>query len=314
MSSIEQIAGKHLGKAGDGTTVAPYVTPTAIDSSLLVAVPRILNRTQYGIDSSNLPFAGVDVWNAYEFSALTNNGYPVVAQLKIVYPAESENIVESKSLKLYLNSFNMARLARAPQEVLSRARATIEEHLTEVLGISSGHVYANFFDRNSVSNPAAPFMSRFISLDDYLDVSTLTFDSIGEDPSLLIGQDWVVPGSREICVRSSVLRSNCRVTNQPDWGDVFIYMRSNMSLKYEGLLKYLVSMRTENHFHEEICEAIYMRLNTIFNPDALLVGCLYTRRGGIDINPVRVSSRSLMHSFCPDLVDADVYVEKLWRQ
>jgi len=122
MSLIEQIASKHLGKAGDGTIVKPYVTPDFIDKTLLVPVPRVLNRTQYDIDEANLPFVGIDVWNAYEFSALTNNGFPVVGHVKIVYGANSTNIVESKSLKLYLNSFNMCKLGDLPSQVITTAK------------------------------------------------------------------------------------------------------------------------------------------------------------------------------------------------
>ena len=108
---INQIANVHLGKAGDGSTVKPYVTPDDVDPSLLVPVPRHLNRTAYGIDDNDLKFVGTDAWNAYEFSTLLTNGFPISGWLKFSYPSDTPNIVESKSVKLYLNSFNMARLA-----------------------------------------------------------------------------------------------------------------------------------------------------------------------------------------------------------
>ena len=102
MTNINDIASVHLGKAGDGTVVKPYVTPNNIDPSLLVGIPRKLNRKQYKIDSNNLPFEGLDSWNCYEFSTLMNNGFPISGVLRVIYPANSPNIVESKSLKLYL--------------------------------------------------------------------------------------------------------------------------------------------------------------------------------------------------------------------
>ena len=105
-NEIENIASVHLGKAGDGTVVKPYVTPDHIDPTLLVGIPRYLNRDQYDLYADDLPFLGYDVWNCYEFSTLTNNGFPVSGVLRIVYPCDSFKIVESKSLKLYLNSYN----------------------------------------------------------------------------------------------------------------------------------------------------------------------------------------------------------------
>ena len=104
---LNKLVGVHLCKAGDGTAVKPYVTPDNVDATLLVSVPRILNRTAYNIDEDKLPFVGTDAWNAYEFSTLLTNGFPVSGWLKFTYSSDSPNIVESKSVKLYLNSFNM---------------------------------------------------------------------------------------------------------------------------------------------------------------------------------------------------------------
>ena len=114
---LNKLVSVHLGKAGDGTVVKPYVTPDEVDASLLVAVPRQLNRIAYGIDSEKLNFVGVDAWNAYEFSTLLKNGFPVSGWLKFTYAADSPNIVESKSVKLYLNSYNMAKLIETTDDV-----------------------------------------------------------------------------------------------------------------------------------------------------------------------------------------------------
>lgn len=308
MSLIEQIASKHLGKAGDGTIVKPYVTPDFIDKSLLVPVPRVLNRTQYNIDEANLPFIGVDVWNAYEFSALTNNGFPVVGHVKIVYGASSEHIVESKSLKLYLNSFNMCKLGDLPSQVIDTAKKIIETDLCEILGPT---VSANIFIPIETNNPKNPVQGQFKNLDN-LNTMDMQFDKYNEAPDLLTSEHHV--SNKVTAVYSSNLRSNCRVTNQPDWGDVYIYMLGKETVSPESILQYLVSMRNENHFHEEICECIYKRLHDKFNPDELFVTCLYTRRGGIDINPVRASSSYLLLNHAKYLIDAHMYTKKMWRQ
>ena len=110
------------------------------------------------------------------------------------------------------------------------------------------------------------------------------------------------------------LRSNCRVTNQPDWGDVYIYMKGASLPSDTSLLKYIVSMRKENHFHEEICETIYKRLHDALSPEELVVTCLYARRGGIDINPVRASNTALIARECQDLVDPFVMHVKTAKQ
>lgn len=304
---LNELASKHLGKAGDGTVVKPYVTPTEIDKSLLVAVPRKLNRVQYNIDDNNLPFIGIDVWNAYEFSALTDNGFPVVGHVKCSYDASSENIVESKSFKLYLNSFNMCKLGTKPDDVLNAATDIIQRDLREILGNSvEVHIFIGQIAK-------FPIKGLFVNLDSIPDYDTATVYNIyNENPELLVS----TPVDNEITytVHSSVLRSNCRVTNQPDWGDVYIVMKTAHDIPETAFLSYLISMRNENHFHEEICECIYTRLTEKFNPSSLLVACLYTRRGGIDINPVRASDYSVIRNWVPDLVDAHTYTQKTWRQ
>lgn len=308
MSLIEQIASKHLGKAGDGTIVKPYVTPDFIDKTLLVPVPRVLNRTQYDIDEANLPFVGIDVWNAYEFSALTNNGFPVVGHVKIVYGANSTNIVESKSLKLYLNSFNMCKLGDLPSQVITTAKKIIEDDLCEILGPT---VSVNIFIPIETHNGKQPVLGQFRDVDT-LNTFDMKFDKYNEAPELLTSMKH--DSNKITAVYSANLRSNCRVTNQPDWGDVYIYMLGKETITSESILQYLVSMRNENHFHEEICECIYKRLHSKFNPEELFVACLYTRRGGIDINPVRASSSYLMIEHAKYLIDAHTYTNKMWRQ
>jgi 7-cyano-7-deazaguanine reductase len=293
MNEIEKIASVHLGKAGDGSVVKPYVTPDYVDETLLVPIPRHLNRTAYNINDKELPFVGVDTWNAYEFSTMLKNGFPISGTLSIVCDAETPNIVESKSMKLYLNSYNMARLIDTLDDFYI-IEDMIASHLEKALGtIASDYNVLVSFQPASYDAVYDPMRKEYITLEEYLNVEKIEFNAYNEDPSILkivdVGADnypsrW----------RSYSLRSNCRVTNQPDWGDVYIHMTGSKRPTPESLLQYIVSMRKENHFHEEIAECIYKRLHDICAPDELVVACLYTRRGGIDINPVRASSRDLL--------------------
>ena len=299
----------HLGRSSDGKVTAPYVTPMEIDPGLLVGVRRSINRKQYNIDDYNLPFDGYDVWNAYEFSALTDSGFPVVGQVKIVYAADTLNIVESKSLKLYLNSFNMVKLGKDIISVLRTAGEIISHDLIKLLNTN---VKVNIFgpDTTSIAHHS-PFTKGFKQID-FADVADLKWE-YNENPALL----KLNMNNRILAVHTTSLRSNCRVTNQPDWGDVYIYMDGRSCdagvPTEESVLQYIVSMRNENHFHEEICECIYKRLKDAFNPVELFVACLYTRRGGIDINPIRASSEELITRIAPELVGYN-RVTKTWRQ
>jgi len=284
---INDIASRHLGKAGDGTVVKPYVTPDSIDSSLLVAIPRIENRRDYNIDEDNLPFVGLDVWNAYEVSALTNSGFPVTGIVKIVYSSDSKFIVESKSLKLYLNSFNMDKLGDTAHSVQQQIEFLIREDLSSVLETD---VQVKMFTHyQSTESPQGFDMY----IEDVVDESSLSFDSYNETADLLT----YVEGDCHIKVKCGLLRSNCRVTNQPDWGTLFIEIKGAKTPTYESLLQYIVSMRKENHFHEEIVECIYKRLYDAMPGVDILVAALYTRRGGIDINPIRATQVGMLKSF-----------------
>lgn len=310
-NEIENIASVHLGKAGDGTVVKPYVTPDHVDPDLLVGIPRYLNRDQYDLYADDLPFLGYDVWNCYEFSTLTNNGFPVSGVLRIVYPCDSFKIVESKSLKLYLNSYNMMKCGETIDDVIETVEKTVYDDLSEVLG---DDVRVTFHDSGSRS--VLPFgVVKFDTLEDHLadKLHTISFEHTNEDPKILQTKDTDFV-DQFFFWHSSVLRSNCRVTNQPDWGDVYIVINSTKTVTPESLLQYIVSMRKENHFHEEITECIYKRLWDLLQPKELLVACLYTRRGGIDINPVRASHQGTVDKFAHYLYDDTVLNKKTLRQ
>lgn len=309
MNKIEEIASKHLGKAGDGSVVKPYVTPDAIDKSLLVAIPRQLNRDHYGINS-HTKMVGYDTWNAYEVSFLLDNGFPVNCVAKFIYSSDSECIVESKSLKLYLNSYNMQKMGPTFDDAYCNALGQMTKDLGDVLETI---VSVDLFIEQHLDEivPHDAFCGTFPLLEDINDVDTMEFPWYNEDPSIIkanITDDTIMN------FKSVSLRSNCRVTNQPDWGDVYVSIEGANLPTYESMLQYIVSMRKENHFHEEICECIYKRLLDKFEPKHLMVGCLYTRRGGIDINPVRATDIDTLLRFSGALMTPGILVNKTMRQ
>ena len=274
-NKTDRIASTHLGKKSEGSNV--------YDPSLLVAVPRIENRKQYSIDENNLPFCGFDVWHAYEFSCMTENGVPVTRVLKLKYPCNSMNIVESKSLKLYLNSFNMQNFGSTIQECLEICSELIKSDLQKLL---REVVEVKFLDNSAEK---VQIFDKYVDIMSLVEESTLQVVAYKEAPEVL--QTSLKSEKEQTYLRFDSLRSNCRVTHQPDFGDVFIYYNSEKKIDEASLVKYLVSFRSEYHFHEECCEMIYKRLSDILNAgDELFVCCLYTRRGGIDICPARWSN------------------------
>lgn len=282
---------KHLGQISD--------YKDQYDPDLLVAEPRSNNRQHLGIKDDDLPFVGFDTWNAYEVSALTDNGLPVAGVAKIVYPCDSPSIVESKSIKLYFNSYNMYKCGATPSEVLTFISKRAAEDLSRLL---ETHVAVHVEQARAETTGAPIFIEdRYTTLESLLnsgDLTEMKVDTYQETPELLevnkptgIGRQY----NQFINHHSSLLKSNCRVTSQPDWGDVFISYKGDNIVTPESLLKYIISFRDECHFHEEICETIYVRLMDKLQPERLVVTCLYARRGGIDINPVRASDKSLIN-------------------
>ncbi len=253
---------------------------TEYKPDLLVAVPRYENRERYNIAQNNLPFEGWDVWHCYEFSVLTENGIPVTRVLKLKYNCNSEYIVESKSLKLYLNSFNMTKYGKSTKDCLSICKEIIEKDLSNLLNTNAE---VNFVDNNSTK---IEIFTNYKNIMQYVSEENLEIKHYKESPELLAIEDK--NDIQEYYIKFDSLRSNCRVTHQPDFGDAFIYYKSSKHIKEESMLKYLCSFRSEYHFHEECCEMIFKRLYDLLNnEDELFVGTLYTRRGGIDICPVR---------------------------
>ena len=280
MNKTDKLASTHLGKQSQNSD--------NYNPSLLVAIPRCENRKQYDIDENNLPFIGFDIWHAYEFSAMTQNGVPVTRLLKLKYNCTSKFLVESKSLKLYLNSYNMTRFGSNISECLKICKDKIEKDLSEKLETG---VEAHFIENNA---ERIEIFQNFTNIMNFVDEKTLKVDKFKEAPELLKTEENKQVQTYHLMFDS--LRSNCRVTHQPDFGDLFLYYKSKKHISEESLVKYLSSFRSEFHFHEECCEMIYKRLFDLLDKnDELFVCALYTRRGGIDICPARRSKNCIIN-------------------
>jgi 7-cyano-7-deazaguanine reductase len=242
------------------------------DASLLFPIARAAQRATIGL-SQTLPFFGADAWTAYELSWLNMRGKPQVAMAHCVVPADSPNIIESKSFKLYLNSFSGTKLVDA--EAL---RSLLTHDLSDAAGASVAVklILPEAFDDQAIEQLSGLSLDR-------LDIECSVFEP---DPSLLSAQDDELPV--EETLTSNLLKSNCPVTGQPDWGSVQISY-TGAPIDQEGLLKYIVSFRNHNDFHEHCVERMFVDIMARCKPDRLAVYARYTRRGGLDINPFRTS-------------------------
>lgn len=249
------------------------------DASLLFPIARSAQRTAMGIDERALPFFGADLWTAFELSWLNARGKPQVAIAHVTVPCETPNIVESKSFKLYLNSFNSSVFADA-DAVRERLKADLAEATWRGSGRSGGIgvrlLTPEQFDREQVHEL------------DGLDLDRLDIECTHYEPAPeLLRSDPTLPEVSET-LTSRLLKSNCLVTGQPDWGSVQIRY-SGPPIDQAGLLAYIVSFRNHNEFHEPCAERIFRDILARCGPHKLSVYARYTRRGGLDINPFRTS-------------------------
>lgn len=269
MSSYDNhqaLAGLTLGKSTDYRDT--------YDASLLQGVPRSLNRDPLDLHADNLPFHGADIWTLYELSWLNANGLPQVAVGQVELDYASLNLVESKSFKLYLNSFNQTRFASWDE-----VRSTLQHDLS---ACAQGAVSVTLYRVDELEGqPVAHFAGlciddQDIAIDNYeFDAALLTDAAHGE-----VVEETLV---------SHLLKSNCLITHQPDWGSVQIQYRGP-KIDREKLLRYLVSFRHHNEFHEQCVERIFNDIMRFCQPEKLSVYARYTRRGGLDINPWRTNT------------------------
>ncbi len=242
--------------------------PTVFDPSVLVSVPRTLARGVEGIEAAG--FTGHDLWNCWEVSWLNPMGRPECRIGQLVVPADSPNLVESKSLKLFLNSFSNDRF-----DDEAAVREAVVSALTPALGVAPEfRLYAVSDARFAVEAPKGE------SLDDW-PVDCAVYEP---DARLLVVTPDVPTQAR---YHTHLFRSNCPVTSQPDWATVVVKYDANARLQPESLLAYLVSYRNHTGFHEACIERIYQDVKQALNPEELVVWAGFVRRGGLDINPVR---------------------------
>lgn len=256
---------------GKKSTYVSVYTP-----SLLCPIPRKEGRDALQIDSESLPFRGMDVWTGYELSWLDTKGKPHVAVGHFFFPCTSAFIVESKSFKLYLNSFNQTRFNNTAE-----VTQTIESDLSTAVG---GAVMVEILPLNKAMHAGlGHFAAENI---DSLDIRPTEYDVNPE----LLNADTLSPMVREsLC--SDLLKTNCPVTGQPDWASVMISYRGR-PIDRAGLLTYLVSFREHKDFHEHCVERIFMDIKNRCAPEKLTVTARYTRRGGLEINPWRSTDES----------------------
>jgi 7-cyano-7-deazaguanine reductase len=239
------------------------------DPSKLFPIPRHRNREAIGIDSERLPFYGFDFWNHYEVSWLNDKGKPIAALAEIIYDCESKNIIESKSMKLYFNSFNNTRF-KDEETVQSTIKKDIESRI----------------EGGAVTVRVIPITKHSKMEGTWLDELDIECSSYTHEPSYLSTEETEV--EETLC--SDLLKSNCLVTNQPDWCSVQIIYRGK-KINHEGLLRYIVSFRNDNEFHEQCIEKIFTQIMQRCQPKELTVYGRSTRRGGLDINSIRSTKK-----------------------
>ena len=238
---------------------------------LLQGVPRSLSRDTLDLANSSLPFDGIDTWTGYELSWLNLKGKPNVAILECHVPITSENLIESKSFKLYLNSFNQTKFASA-EDVRQVLQADLSACAGETIEVKL------ILPEQFTSLQFKEFEGTLL---DNLDVE---IEQYSPNTQFLA----VVKSGAEVkeTLISHLLKSNCLITSQPDWASIQIRYEGK-AIEHEGLLKYLISFRQHNEFHEQCVERIYNDIMQHCQPDKLTVCARYTRRGGLDINPFR---------------------------
>ncbi|OGT45924.1 MAG: NADPH-dependent 7-cyano-7-deazaguanine reductase QueF [Gammaproteobacteria bacterium RIFCSPHIGHO2_12_FULL_41_20] len=274
--NCQQILHSPLGKKNE------YISHYQPD--LLFPIERQAQRQQLGITANALPFQGNDVWNAYELSWLNTQGKPMIAMAEFIFPCTSSHLIESKSFKLYLNSFNNTQF-----DSMEAVQAILVRDLTKATGT------AVFVQIQTLANVCMELQRSFSGI--CLDELAVTCDTYSVTPAYLQTENQLVTES----LYSDLLKSNCPVTGQPDWASVQIAY-TGKQIQHAGLLKYIVSYRNHQEFHEQCVETIFCDIQRYCQPEKLCVFARYMRRGGLDINPYRAN-------YPVKLVN-----QRLWRQ
>lgn len=305
-TNLTDIAAKTLGSS------ASYAIYTEqFDPSLLNPMPRELARKDWGITGGE--FLGYDTWHCHEATFLLDNGFPVAGTVKYTYKADSEFMVESKSAKLYMNSFDMCKMGRTVREAIANYEDQIKKDLTNVIG---SPVEVKFFESGSddrALDPVEGYTDLFwelvdiapeLEITDYSATTDhLTFTKLYPDDNNLVSSKYF----------TNALRSRCRHTKQKDTGAAYIHIvsKNGMAVDKVSLFKQIVSLREVNEFHEFCAEKLYTTIMSHDEVEDCCVSLLYARRGSLDINPVRSSKIELI----PDrLINVNSYTKKCMGQ
>jgi 7-cyano-7-deazaguanine reductase len=304
--SINDIAAKSLGSDNSYA-----VFTDTFDPSLLVPMPRALARDEYGITGKE--FTGWDAWHCHEATFLLNNSIPIAGTLKIVYPSDSEFMVESKSIKLYLNTFDMCKMGNNISSAIKNYENQVSKDLSEILKTT---VHVKFHENHADVNSVNPVKG-------YEDI----YEHLGESIYYMNNIDYSADNTYEVAIKNNktekhpkvykfgtnVLRSRCRHTKQKDTGSAYIYLelKPGYDINVENILRQILQLREKNEFHEFCSEVLFTKFMQQEGVSNCMVSLLYARRGSLDINPVRSSDVELI----PDVLkDVNLYTKKTMGQ
>lgn len=304
-NDLNKIAAKTLG---DSTSYAVYTEK--FDPTLLNPMPRNMARDGWGIKGDE--FVGFDVWHCHEATFLLNNGLPVAGTLKFIYPASSLNMVESKSMKLYLNSFDMCKMGDTYEDAVRAYETQVKKDLESVV---CAEVEVKFFGSLEYFPTCLNHSENIVGLIGPEKLESVMFDDYKAERSHV---EWNPGRSYDGYQRmySNILRSRCRHTKQKDTGAAYIAVRSNEEVVDPlSVLRQIVSLREVNEFHEFCAEKLFMELtkSALTNPK-VSVALLYSRRGSLDINPVRASNWQILFNENSRLLDINTLTEKTQGQ
>lgn len=240
---------------------------------LLFAISREIKWQELGFTANTLPYQGVDIWNGYELSWLNLAGKPIIRIAEFIIPANSPFIIESKSFKLYLNSFN--------QTIFSSEKEVCQALQKDLSFATGSAVAVQLYSLATITEQGLAKIEG-CCIDD-LEVTIDQYDH----PSIKLLATSQIQEAKQETLYSQLLKSNCPVTGQPDWATLVVKYQANKVLDHASLLRYLISFRQHADFHEQCVERIFLDLNKVLEPTQLLVYARYVRRGGLDINPYR---------------------------
>lgn len=240
---------------------------------LLFGISRAIKWQELGFTANTLPYRGVDIWNGYELSWLNPAGKPIIRIAEFIIPANSPFIIESKSFKLYLNSFN---------QTIFPSERDVCQALQKDLSIATGSAVAvQLYSLDAIAEQGLAKVQGCC-----IDELEVTIDQY-DHPSIQLLSTIQLQEAKQETLYSQLLKSNCPVTGQPDWATLVVEYQANRSIDHGSLLKYLISFRQHADFHEQCVERIFLDLKTVLEPTHLVVYARYVRRGGLDINPYR---------------------------